>query len=367
MSGRADVAVLTSGHDAADARLHRETAALQRRGLAVEVLALGSSSDGPDGATVRTWNRGNPVQRAIHAASLPWRTRARIVITLDPDMAFVTVLHRLLGPGRGRRIVADVHEDYAALLRDRAWARGIAGLLGRAWARLGSWAAAHADLTVVADSHLLPEAPRRIVLSNNADLSFLPAPADPEPQPRAIYIGDIRSSRGLDAMIEAIRRAPGWTLDLVGRVGTAAGRELLDRVQADRDLGGRVRVHGQLPPRQAWQLAQGAWAGMLLLEDTPAFREAVPSKLYEYTAVGLAVVATPLPRVVDLLHTWGNGVVSGSAADVAEQLRAWSSRPADLASLHRAARNWRAGTPDEPTDLAAFATAVKALSGKASS
>lgn len=362
MSVRADVAVLSSGHDAADARLHREVAALRRRGLTVEVLALGSPSDGPEGAVVRTWARGNPVRRALHAASLPWRTRARTVITLDPDTAFLTLLHRLLGPGRGRRVVADVHEDYAALLRDRAWATGGAGMLGRLWARLGSWAAARADLTVVADRHLLPRAPRRLVLTNNADPTFLPEPAAPDAQPRAIYIGDIRTSRGLDAMLEAVREAPSWTLDLVGRVGTAEGRDLLERAQSDPDLRERIRVHGHLPPRRAWQLARGAWVGLLLLEDTPAFRAAVPSKLYEYTAVGLAVIATPLPRVVELLQSWGNGVVCDSTAAAAEQLRAWSDNPAVLAPLHDAARSWRADVSGEPTELAAFATAVADLS-----
>jgi glycosyltransferase involved in cell wall biosynthesis len=363
MSSRADVAVLSSGHDAADARLHREVEALLRRGLTVEVLALGSASDGPEGAIVRTWARGNPVRRALHAASLPWRTDARTVITLDPDTAFLTVVHRLLGPGRRRRVIADVHEDYSALLRDRAWARGGAGVLGHLWARLGSWGAARADLTVVADRHLLPQAPRRLVLSNSADLTFLPEPAAPDPQPRAVYIGDIRASRGLDAMLEAVRAAPGWTLDLVGRVGTAEGRQRLEQARSDPDLRERIHVHGHLPPREAWQLARGAWVGLLLLEDTPAFRAAVPSKLYEYTAVGLAVVATPLPRVVELLETWGNGIVCDSTTAVAEQLRAWSDGPGELAPLHAAARLWRAEIPKEPTELAAFATAVAGLSG----
>ncbi len=49
-----DVSIVTSGHDVADARLHREVAALVARGLHVEVLGLGDEADGPPGVTVRT-------------------------------------------------------------------------------------------------------------------------------------------------------------------------------------------------------------------------------------------------------------------------------------------------------------------------
>jgi hypothetical protein len=38
---RYDVTILSSGHDVADARLHRHCAALHRAGLRVEVLARG--------------------------------------------------------------------------------------------------------------------------------------------------------------------------------------------------------------------------------------------------------------------------------------------------------------------------------------
>jgi hypothetical protein len=53
-AGGIDVSLLTSGHDLADARLHREIAAVLSRGLGVEVLALGQAQDAPAGAKTRT-------------------------------------------------------------------------------------------------------------------------------------------------------------------------------------------------------------------------------------------------------------------------------------------------------------------------
>ncbi len=106
-------------------------------------------------------------------------------------------------------------------------------------------------------------------------------------------MGDLRASRGLFAMVEAVRQAPGWTLDLVGPV-SAADRDRLERLlaQATSPAGPAAR-----PARAAaaWEVAAGAWVGMLLLEDTPAFRDALPSKVHEYLWCAMAVLTTDLP------------------------------------------------------------------------
>lgn len=334
-----DVSIVTSGHDVADARLHREVAALHRAGLRVEVLGLGNPDAGPPEARVRAWPRRGGVGRAVLALSLPWRAEARVVVTLDPDAAVGAWLARALRrlvPGRGIRTVADVHEDYRLLLRDRAWARGPRRLAGDVWARLGERAATRADLTVVADDALLPTAPRRVLLANLPDAAMLPGPSPRDPEPRAVHIGDLRRSRGLFAMLDAVAAAPGWRLDLVGPVA-AADRAETERRLASAELAGRVRWFDRLPPREAWAHARGAWAGLLLLEDTPAFRRAVPSKLYEYLACGLAVVATPLPRVTGILAESGAGVTVEGAADAADLLTGWAATPAQVDTLRAAA------------------------------
>src|SRR5665647_3277858 len=85
--GAIDVSIVTSGHDVADARLHREVAALHRAGLAVEVLGLGSASAGPPEAEVRVWDRRSGLRRAARAMAMPWSASGDVVITLDPDAA----------------------------------------------------------------------------------------------------------------------------------------------------------------------------------------------------------------------------------------------------------------------------------------
>jgi glycosyltransferase involved in cell wall biosynthesis len=82
--------------------------------------------------------------------------------------------------------------------------------------------------------------------------------------------------------------------------------------------------------------------GLSLLDDTPAFRDAVPSKLYEYAAVGLPSLATPLPRVAELLHESGAGVVVADAAATAATMRDLAAEPERLGALRQRALDWAA-------------------------
>lgn len=298
-----DVSVVSSGHDVADARLHRVVMACQEAGLSVEVIGLGDPAGAPAGCAVRTWSRPSIWRRPLLAARVVGSARGRALIALDPDSL---VAARLRWAGR-RLLVADVHEDYARLLHDRAWSRGLAKRIALGLTEVATRVASRADVTIVADASLPPlRAARRLVVPNHP-LHWPGATLDPlDEEPRAAYVGDLRSSRGLFRMLEVIEGLPDWTLDLIGPVREADRAELEQRLAGD--LGSRVRWHGRQPPDAAWSIASGAWAGFALLDDTPAFRRAVPSKIYEYLAWGMLPVASDLPRQRAFLQEAGAGV-----------------------------------------------------------
>jgi glycosyltransferase involved in cell wall biosynthesis len=338
---RIDVSIITSGHDVADARLHRTAAALRRADLTVEVVGLGDPDGGPADTRVRSLGRRSAKKRLKTDLLLPLTARGKVLLTLDPDMVPVATLARWF---KGKRLVADVHEDYLKLLNDRAWARASwKKSVAKSLVRVCTFYTRRANLTVVADDHLRPlKARKRVVVRNLPDFSFLPAPSEPQRgSPRAVYIGDVRRSRGLQAMLAAVEGTYTWELDIVGPVHPA-DQPWLDRWHAtsSEQVRNRIRFHGRLDPQKAWALAEGAWAGLVLLDDTPAFREAVPSKLYEYLAVGLAVVATPLPRMAELVTESGAGQVVSDPAAASATLRRWSERYDELLEARRGARDW---------------------------
>lgn len=258
------------------------------------------------------------------------------MVVLDPDLVPSA---RLAARLRKRRLVVDVHEDYLALLEDRPLSP-VQRSLARTVARVATNMAARGDLTVVADDYIPPlQARRRLVVRNVPDYDYLPAVSEPEPQPRAIYIGDVRRSRGLATMLEAVALAPDWTLDIVGQLSNT-DRRWLDDWLATSPAANRVRVHGRLPPAEAWAFAAGAWVGFALLADTPAFQRAVPSKLFEYLAAGLGVLATPLPPMVETVTKSGAGRLVRDSAEAADALNHWSAHPEELYAARAAAAAW---------------------------
>lgn len=361
-----DISIVTSGHDVADARVHRVTAALQRAGLRVELLGLGEAADGPPGAIVITARRGSLSGRMLTALGFARQARGAVLLGLDPDSLLACLA---VGRIRRRAVAADVHEDYAALLRDRDWAHGWRGFVGTVVAGAATRAALAADLVIVADDQVPPQTKGRVVLRNLPDLSMLPQPRPRHAHPRALYVGDVRASRGLWSMVDAIANAPGWQLDIVGPVAPSDQVRLVRELDV-RGLGSRVHLHGRLPPREAWQHARDAWCGLLLLEDTPAFREAVPSKLYEYLACGLAVIATDLPRQGRIAADSGAAeiVQAGAEAGVAAAavLRSWSARPATIDVRRANALDWRARSlaGDPYADVAARLSQLRRRAGR---
>ena len=350
---RPNVTIASAGHDVADARLHRHTEALAERGLTVELLGLGDAANAPaEAVAVTAVARPGMVGRALLALRVVARAKGLVMVAPDPD---VLVAATLPGMRRGRLIVADIHEDYGALLRDRAWARGLKGVVARAVVASANRAARKADLVVVADDHLLSDMPGRIVVRN---VPNRPQVRDRDLVPRAVYVGDVRASRGVFAMLDAIASAPGWSLDIVGPVAGADREAVAARVA---DLGGRVRLHDRQPPHVAWDIAGGAWVGFALLADTAAFRDATPSKLYEYLAHGMPFIATALPGHIRLAQESQAGIIVDDAEQAAAALTQLSSGATALPALANSAVEYAATSDRYQHGSADLAEAIENL------
>lgn len=324
----------------------------------VEVIGLGDAADAPTGVTsVSTHPRAGLLRRLVDSLAIPWQAGGRVLFVIAPEMVPMAYVAAKV---RRRRLVVDVYEDYAMLAHDRPFSRP-ARAAAVALVRVATALSARADLTSVADDHVPPNrARRRHVVQNLPDSSYLPSPREPEAQPRAVYIGDVRTTRGLRTMLDAIAAAPSWSLDIVGPVAPA-DQAWLDGWLASSPDAARVRLHGRLPPADAWRLAPGAWVGLSLLDDTPAFRDAVPSKVYEYAMAGLAVVATPLPRVVAMIRDLNIGVIVRDAAETAELLRSWAEDPAQLTAYRTAALAWSQARSVAPSPYDVLAAEVAGL------
>jgi glycosyltransferase involved in cell wall biosynthesis len=123
----------------------------------------------------------------------------------------------------------------------------------------------------------------------------------------------------------------------------------------------RVNFHGKLAPKQSWQFAKSAWAGLLLLDATPAFIDAVPSKLYEYLTCGLAVISTDLPRSTKVISESNAGVIANTPSEIANALIKFEGNKDLINNLRSNGANWAKNNLDSPAEYHRFTAAISNL------
>ena len=135
------------------------------------------------------------------------------------------------------------------------------------------------------------------------------------PRPRLGYLGAI-DTRAFDApLVSAVARAhPEWTFVLVGP-STASGRA---------PLRGLPNVHliNPVPYEDAPAVARGCDVGLIPYRVGGLIDYVHPKKLFEFLAIGLPVVATPLPALITLsapLHLGGTPAAFARAVEIALQ------------------------------------------------
>jgi glycosyltransferase involved in cell wall biosynthesis len=325
------VLVVTTVHRPDDARiLHRGIASLRAAGMVVTAAApwAATGTPTPEGLATRELPRASGRRRfaALRAAARLLRAEAGahdLVLLHDPELLLAA---RWVGLHRLPPVVWDVHEDAAAALRHRAWVPApLRPVLAGSVRRLEGWAERHVHL-VLAEERYRDRFRRPHPVVRNLPWAAVAAGASAEPVgpdgvgrggdlPRVVHVGRLSRGRGLEGMLELGRRlGPVAVVELVGDVDAELRADLEAAVAA-----GDVRWHGFLPADRAAGLIAGARVGLCLLADEPNYRVSLPSKVVEYLAHGVPVVATPLPEVARLLEGGGGTLVAFGDVDAAER------------------------------------------------
>lgn len=302
---RFDVAIVSTAHPAGDGRLWQWARGFAAVGASVAVTAVGTAPM-PDGVALHSLEPASRWNRPMRAIRLASQTQARVVVAIDPELwGPVLATQR----ARGALAIADVHEDFAALATDHdRWGPA----LTRRAVSLGSsglaQAVARCDAVVVADEHLPPARARwRIVGRNVPDAADYDLAQARSQHLHAVYAGDLTPQRGLGAMLDGVVAARAWSLDLFGPDRPWA-RDAI--AAAERASNGRVRYRGHVARQELNAALPSYHVGLCLLDRIPSYDAALPAKVLEYQAAGLATIASDLPRAVEALSAKS---VSGEA------------------------------------------------------
>lgn len=331
--GKAAVVHVSSAHPYTDNRIHyRECRSLVEAGFAVTLVATESPINGtPTGVDVVLLPRRRRIARMIasgyQAFRLALRSRAKIVHLHDPELIPYIPLLRLAG----RTVIYDAHEDLPVQVLDKPyvnrWTRGPLALATRAILRVASGA----DLVVAATETVARRfPPKKTILVRN----YPPLRDEEDDLPAAsgrrniaVYIGALSRSRGIEEIIAATMDPAfpdDWSLHLAGPVSEDAAALIAATATSDR-----VVYHGQLAPVAARDLLLTAKVGLVTLHNTPAYRDALPTKMFEYFAAGVPAIASDFPLWRDIVESAGGGVLvdERDPEQIARAVRTYADSP----------------------------------------
>lgn len=124
--------------------------------------------------------------------------------------------------------------------------------------------------------------------------------------PLIAYLGTLDPSRQIVRMIDALAIVRATVPDArLLLIGGAAGQQDVAQLQAHAaqlGLGEAVRITGWLPSEQAWKLLMGADAAVSYIPRSLVYDVSSPTKLLEYLALGMPVVANDSPDQVRVLE-----------------------------------------------------------------
>lgn len=249
---------------------------------------------GPTDTSELEWVRlpGGRLRRNLVALRLALTTSWDVLAIHDPELIPVALLARL----KGRPVVLDVHENIPATARTRDWVPEWLRTPLAAFLRV-ALRIAERLLTVT----LAEPGYRRLF---RRDHPIFPNHPDtrsyPEPSAGArvvVYLGDVTTQRGARVAVEASAEA-GVPIVFIGR----ANEDLRAELSAATGEGLTVEFKGELPNPEALDEARRAGVGISPLLDGPNYRDSAPTKVLEYLALGLPVVASDLPGTRELVE-----------------------------------------------------------------
>jgi len=123
-----------------------------------------------------------------------------------------------------------------------------------------------------------------------------------------LYQGAVNKGRGLEEIIAAMHKLPGYALLIIGG-GDILG--VLRQHVIDMDLKDSVYFTGRLPMEELIWYTHQADIGISLEQDLGLnYRLSLPNKLFDYMHAGLPVLVSDLPVMSRLVKELGFGIVT---------------------------------------------------------
>jgi glycosyltransferase involved in cell wall biosynthesis len=212
----------------------------------------------------------------------------------DPELLIIGLFLKK----QGRNVIYDVHEDYPKSIGDKQWLpKAIRSFLSRVFGRFEQFVSQGLDQIVAATPHIkerfLEKNGNHTTTMHNYPLLnefYLLKTNWREKEPAVCYTGGINEVRGLFEMVAAIGRTEARLL-MAGNFETSKMRE-----QATKKPGWTQVVDlGWLSRPEVGKIYNKVMGGIVCYHPLDNHIEALPTKMFEYMAAGIPIIASHFP------------------------------------------------------------------------
>ena len=294
---------LATTHRAGDVRIfQKECRTLRQYGYEVHFIVPHPKDERIDGIEIK----GVPIPRSgkERMTRTTWAVYRR-AFEEPADAVFHLHDSDLVGIGlllkqRGRTVIYDAHEDTPKQMYYQHWLpRPLRPLAALGYGGLERLAGRSFDAIIAAEpenARRFPPAKTTLVRNFPIVDELIPETELPyaERPPLVSYVGNVTLVRGLREMMAAVARVerpPAVRLALGGGFNPSA---LADEVEAFPGAD-RTDVLGYLARPDVRDLLGRSRVGIVVLHPVRKYREAYPTKLFEYMAAGVPVISSDFP------------------------------------------------------------------------
>jgi glycosyltransferase involved in cell wall biosynthesis len=210
--------------------------------------------------------------------------------------------------------IYDMHENMAASIKHKPWIPSwLRSTVAHIWTRL-EFVLLRGVPVIFAEYSYQRDYPwvrcSEVVLNMPKSEQLVALQAGTRVEGKLIYVGGVAEGRGslmtLRAL-EVLQRKKREVEFLCIGPASQQHRVELEAFVSQKNLK-NVRFIGRMRSAEAWRLASECHIGLATVLPLPNYIESYPTKLFEYMAVGLPVIASNFPLYKDIVETTGCGI-----------------------------------------------------------
>ena len=298
------------------------------------------------------WNgkikKASRVKRILLALHAALAAKADVYHFHDPELIALGLALKVLRPAAA--VVYDVHEDYPSMMRVKYWIPiALRPIVAECVQVANAAAGLLLDGIVTADPSVLKDfegtaGKKAIVHYNFPKASMFTAQTTKISPPVAdlVYIGGMSDRAGtyvlLDALALLAERGLRVSARLAGYTDGEVGRSAIRARIQTLGLTEQVEFCGRIPHSEVPAWIHSGRIGIVTLQPIDKFLKNIPTKMFEYWACGLPVIASDLPPIRQFLQDEKNGLFFNprSPEDLAHAIRRLVESPREC---HRMGTN----------------------------